>query len=88
LKFARWLNSLDGVDFLIIIILLGVASYLTHRSLRLARAWYEKKQQDNPYATEFRASPFIFVGVTLPYLYILYNLLAATLRIWLERLFG
>jgi hypothetical protein len=81
LKFARWLNSLDGVDFLIIIILLGVASYLTHRSLRL-------KQQDNPYATEFRASPFIFVGVTLPYLYILYNLLAATLRIWLERLFG
>ncbi len=88
MKLGRWLNSLDGVDFLIIILLLGIASYMTHRSLLLARAWYEKRQKDNPYAPEFRSSPFIFVGITLPYMYILYNLFAITLRLWLDKLFG
>ncbi len=88
MKLGRWLNSLDGVDFIIIIILFGIASYLTHRSLLIARSWYEKQQKDNPYATEFRSSPFIFVAITLPYVYVLYSLFATTLRTWLDRLFG
>jgi hypothetical protein len=62
MKLGRWLNSLDFNDFLVLVIIGALASFLTYRTLIFARNWYLKRQQDNPYAAEFRITTFSFLS--------------------------
>ncbi|MFC1550035.1 hypothetical protein ACFL46_01940 [Candidatus Neomarinimicrobiota bacterium] len=87
MKLGRWLNSLNFNDFLVLIIIFAIASFLTHRTLIFARNWYQKRQKDNPYAAEFRITTFSFFIVTVPYILILYKIFSTTLRSWLDKIF-
>jgi len=75
MKFGHWLNSLGFIEFLSLIIILGMSAYLTNLSFIIFQNWYTNKQKDNPFAEEIRKSPFLFVGITIPFFLILYSIL-------------
>lgn len=87
MKFSRWLNSLGFSEFLTLLILLLTAAYLANLSFLMFKNWYDTKQKDNPYAEEIRQSPFIFVGISIPYFLILFGILYSHLHNLVEKIF-
>ena len=87
MEFSRWLNSLGFVEFLTLLILLGLAAYLANLSFLMFQNWYNNKQKDNPFAEEIRKSPFLFAGITIPYLLILYGILYRHIHALIDKLF-
>ena len=87
MEFSRWLNSLGFVEFLTLLILLGLAAYLANLSFLMFKNWYDNKQKDNPFAEEIRKSPFLFVGITIPFLLILYGILYRHLHALIDKIF-
>jgi hypothetical protein len=86
MKFSRWLNSLGFVEFLTLLILLLLAAYLANLSFLMFKNWYDNKQKDNPYAEEIRNSPFLFVGITIPYFLILFGILYRHLHALIDKI--
>ena len=87
MKFSRWLNSLGFVEFLTLLILLGLAVYLANLSFLMFQNWYNNKQKDNPYSEEIRKSPFLFVGITIPFFILLFGILYRHLHALLNKIF-
>lgn len=87
MKFSQWLNSLGFVEFLALLIILGMSMYLANLSFLIFKNWYANKQKDNPFAEEIRTSPFLFVGITIPFLLILYSTLYRHLHTLLSKIF-
>ena len=87
MEFSRWLNSLGFVEFLTLLILVGLAAYLANLSFLMFKNWYDNKQKDNPFAEEIRKSPFLFVGITIPFLLILYGILYRHLHALIDKIF-
>jgi len=87
MEFSRWLNSLGFVEFLTLLILLGLAAYLANLSFLMFKNWYDNKQKDNPFAEEIRKSPFLLVGITIPFLLILYGILYRHLHALIDKIF-
>jgi len=87
MEFSRWLNSLGFVEFLTLLILLGLAAYLANLSFLMFQNWYNNKQKDNPFSEEIRRSPFLFIGITVPFLLLLYVLLYRHLHALIDKIF-
>lgn len=87
MKFGHWLNSLGFIDFLVLVIFLALSAYLTTLSFQGFKNWYEKKQAENPFAEDIRLSPFLFVGIALPYMLILYSFFGRHLTNLLSKIF-
>ena len=87
MEFSRWLNSLGFVEFLTLLILLGLAAYLANLSFLMFQNWYNTKQKDNPYSEEIRKSPFLFVGITIPFFLLLLGILYRHLHALLTKIF-
>jgi len=87
MKFGHWLNSLGFVEFLSLLIIFGMSVYLANRSFIIFQNWYTNKQKDNPFAEEIRKSPFLFVGITIPFLLILYSILYQHIHTLLTKIF-
>ena len=87
MKFGHWLNSLGFVDFLVLVIFLSLSAYLTSLSFQMFKNWYDLKQDKNPFADEIRLSPFLFVGIALPYMLILYSFFGRHLTNLLLKIF-
>ncbi len=87
MKFSQWLNSLGFVEFLTLLIILGLSMYLANLSFLVFKNWYINKQKDNPFAEEIRNSPFLFVGITIPFLLIIYSILYRHLHALLSKIF-
>ena len=83
MNFGKWLNSLTWIDHLVILILFGLASYIAYMSMNGLRTFVEKTQK-NPYANEFRASPFMFFAFAIPYTFFLYQLVGGIITNWLK----
>ena len=87
MKFGHWLNSLGFIEFLSLLIIFGMSVYLANLSFMMFKNWYDNKQKDNPFAEEIRKSPFLFVGITIPFLIILYSILYSHIHALLGRIF-
>ena len=87
MKFGHWLNSLGFIEFLALLIILSISAYLANLSFMLFKNWYTEKQKDNPFAEEIRKSPFLFVGITIPFIIILYSILYSHLHTLLSKIF-
>jgi H+/Cl- antiporter ClcA len=87
MKFGHWLNSLGFVEFLSLLIILGMSAYLANISFLIFNNWYTNKQKNNLFANEIRRSPFLFVGITIPFLLILYNILYRYIHTFLTKIF-
>ena len=87
MKFGHWLNSLGFVEFLSLLIILGMSAYLANLSFLTFKNWYTNKQKDNPFAEEIRRSPFLFVGIMIPFLLILYSILYRHIHALLTKIF-
>ncbi len=87
MKFGHWLNSLGFVEFLSLLIILGMSAYLANLSFLTFNNWYTNKQKDNPFAEEIRRSPFLFVGIMIPFLLILYSILYRHIHALLTKIF-
>ena len=87
MKFGHWLNSLGFIEFLSLLIIVGMSAYLANLSFMMFKNWYDNKQKDNPFAEEIRKSPFLFVGITIPFLIILYSILYRHIHALLDRIF-
>lgn len=60
----------------------GYSSHLTMRGLRIL-----VKKQKNPYAPEFRTSPFAFFALAIPYTILLYKIFGAVLTELIQTIF-
>ncbi len=87
MKFGHWLNSLGFIEFLALLIIISISAYLANLSFMIFKNWYINKQKDNPFAEEIRKSPFLFVGITIPFIIILYSILYSHLHILLSKIF-
>ena len=87
MKFGHWLNSLGFIEFLSLIIILGMSAYLANLSFIIFQNWYTNKQKDNPFAEEIRKSPFLFVVITIPLFLILYSVLYLHIHTLLSKIF-
>ncbi len=87
MKFGHWLNSLGFIEFLVLIIIFSMSAYLANLSFMIFKNWYTEKQKDNPFAEEIRKSPFLFVGITIPFFIILYSILYSHLHTLLSKIF-
>jgi len=87
MKFGHWLNSLGFVEFLSLLIIFGMSAYLANLSFLIFTKWYINKQKDNPFAEEIRRSPFLFVGIIIPFLLILYSILYRHIHALITKIF-
>jgi len=87
MKFGHWLNSLGFIEFLSLLIIFGLSAYLANLSFMMFKNWYDNKQKDNPFAEEIRKSPFLFIGITIPFLLILYTVLYSHIHTFLNKIF-
>jgi len=87
MKFGHWLNSLGFVEFLSLLIILGMSAYLANLSFIIFQNWYTNKQKDNPFAEEIRKSPFLFAVITIPFFLILYSILYRHIHTLLSKIF-
>ncbi len=87
MEFGHWLNSLGFIEFLALFIIFGMSAYLANLSFLIFNNWYTNKQKDNPFAEEIRKSPFLFVGITIPFILILYSILYHHLHTLLSKIF-
>ncbi len=87
MKFGHWLNSLGFIEFLSLLIIFGMSDYLANLSFLIFKKWYIIKQKDNPFAEEIRRSPFLFVGIIIPFLLILYSILYRHIHALITKIF-
>ena len=87
MKFGHWLNSLGFVEFLALLIIFGMSAYLANLSFLIFNKWYTTQQKDNLFADEIRLSPFLFVGITIPILLILFSILYRHIHTLLSNIF-
>ncbi len=87
MKFGQWLNSLGFTEFLALLIIFGMSAYFANLSFSIFKKWYNNKQKDNPFAEEIRLSPFLFVGITIPILLILFSILYRHIHTLLSKIF-
>ncbi len=87
MKFGHWLISLGFIEFLALLIIFGMSAYLANLSFLIFKNWYTNKQKDNPFAEEIRLSPFLFVGITVPILLILFSILYRHIHTLLSNIF-
>lgn len=87
MKFSRWLNSLTGLDHIIILITIAVSGWLAWQTLKMIQSWYVRQQKDNPYAKEMRISPMMIFVVTIPYALTIYRFFGIYVTSWLRELF-
>ncbi len=87
MKFGHWLNSLGFIEFLSLLIIFLMSAYLANLSFMMFKNWYDNKQKDNPFAEEIRKSPFLFVGITIPFILILYSILYRHIHSLLTKIF-
>lgn len=87
MKFGHWLNSLGFIEFLALLIIFGISAYLANLSFLIFKNWYTNKQKENPFAEEIRLSPFLFVGIIIPFLLILYSILYRYIHTLLSKIF-
>ncbi len=87
MKFGHWLNSLGFIEFLSLLIIFGMSAYLANLSFLIFKKWYINKQKYNPFAEEIRRSPFLFVGIMIPFLLILYSILYRYIHALLTKIF-
>ena len=87
MKFGHWLNSLGFIEFLSLLIIFRMSAYLANLSFMMFKNWYDNKQKDNPFAEEIRKSPFLFVGITIPFILILYSILYRHIHSLLTKIF-
>ena len=83
MNFGKWLNSLTWIDHLVILLVFALASYLALLSMKGVRTFVEKTRS-NPYANEFRTSPFMFFAFAIPYTIFLYQLVGGVITHWLK----
>lgn len=83
MNFGKWLNSLTWIDHLVIFFLFVISSYFAYVSMKGLRTFIEKTR-NNPYANEFRASPFMFFAFAIPYTIFLYRLFGGVISNWLK----
>lgn len=72
---GQWLNSLTVLDHFIILGFFTVACIFSWFTLNGLRQLYDKMHSQNPYAHEFRITPFSFLGLAFFYTAIMYMLL-------------
>ncbi|MEE9571478.1 MAG: hypothetical protein V3W20_00345 [Candidatus Neomarinimicrobiota bacterium] len=87
MKFGHWLISLGFIEFLALLIIFGMSAYLANLSFSIFKKWYNNKQKDNPFAEEIRLSPFLFIGITIPILLILFSILYRHIHTLLSKIF-
>ncbi len=87
MKFGHWLNSLGFIEFLVLLIIFSMSGYLANLSFMIFKNWYTEKQKNNLFAEEIRKSPFLFVGITIPFFIILYSILYSYLHTLLSKIF-
>jgi len=87
MKFGHWFNSLGFIEFLALFIIFGMSAYIANLSFSAFKNWYDNKQKDNQFADEIRMSPFLFVGITIPILLIIYSILYRHIHALLTKLF-
>ncbi len=88
MKLGNWLNSLSGLDHLIILFCFGLAAIMSHYILKVVRQLYYQLQKDNLFAPEFRITPALFFVFALPLTVAVYLLLGIALSDWLGLLIG
>jgi len=77
MRFGKWLNSLTGIDHLVIIFCFLVASGITHYLLKYLEQIYNHLQRDNKYANKFRVTPILFFLVAFPIATAIYLVIGA-----------
>ncbi len=87
MKFGHWLNSLGFIEFIALFIIFGISAYLAKLAFMIFKNWYANQQKDNLFAEEIRLSPFLFVGITLPILLIVYSILYRYIHTLLSKIF-
>ncbi|MFH1851445.1 MAG: hypothetical protein ABIA75_03795 [Candidatus Neomarinimicrobiota bacterium] len=84
MNFGRWLNSLTGLDHLVLLVCIGLSVLAARYILHGVRNIYEHLQKDNRYAPEFRVTPAASFLVVLPVAIIIYLALGLPLSGWLH----
>ncbi len=84
MRIGKWLNSLSGLDYIVILFCFGLAVLLSHFILRGIRQFYNQLQKDNPYAPEFRITPTLFFITALPLTTGVYFTIGTMLTGWLS----
>lgn len=87
MKFSRWLNSLTGLDHIVILLIIALSAWLAWHTLKLFKALYDRQQEGNPYAKEMRISPMAVFAVTVPYALMIYRFIGIYLITWLREIF-
>ncbi len=84
MKPGKWLNSLDGIDQLVILVCFGVSLLLAHYVINYLGSIYAHLQRDNKFAPDFRPTPTIYFLVSLPILFLVYILIGSAVSGWLH----
>ena len=84
---GQWLNSLTALDHFVILGFFTMACVFSWFTLNGLRQLYSKMQGQNPYAHEFRITPFSFLGMAFFYTLIMYLLLGNCIATILSSLF-
>ncbi len=84
MRFGHWLNSLTGIDQLVILACFGISSFLTHVILKNLKQVYEQLQKDNPYSHDFRISPAVFLVTAILITVFVYLILGQPISDWLQ----
>jgi len=86
MSFGQWLNSLTWIEHIVILFFFILASYFTHLTLKGFRSVILKSQK-NPYAIEFRTSPFMFFALAIPYTILLYRIFGSYIVQFMKTIF-
>ncbi len=81
---GQWLNSLTFLDHVVILGFFAIACLMTWWLVTTAKHVYQRLQQDNPYAQDFRVTPLPFMGVAVLITILLYSLMGSFITRFLE----
>ena len=87
MEFGQWLNSLNWLDHIIILLIFIIASYLALLSIAGFKQIMQSAQKKNPYLGQIRTTPFLFFGFAIPYTILLYKLLGNIITQYLITIF-
>jgi len=87
MEFGQWLNSLTLLNYIIILLIFIIASYLAQLSIAGFKYIIQSAQKKNPYLGQIRTTPFLFFGFAIPYTILLYKLLGNIITQYLITIF-
>tara|TARA_B100000029_G_C16856208_1_gene697488 strand:+ start:152 stop:415 length:264 start_codon:yes stop_codon:yes gene_type:complete len=87
MEFGQWLNSLTLLNYIIILLIFIIASYLAQLSIAGFKHIIHSAQKKNPYLGQIRTTPFLFFGFAIPYTILLYKLLGNIITQYLITIF-